>query len=187
MPVEAHITPIWKKQKGFVALFFTAIGLWFLFDGMVGFPRSNERWLAHEKFKTEGHLSEWPAFAKNAGWNDEPPHKLYKKQDIAGQYILGALALVIGAGAFIYWSGQIKRVVKLDNDVLTISAGKRVPLEAITGINRKKWDAKGLATVYFTLDGRRGKFVLDDYKFDRDPIHEIMKAVEQKLGKSASL
>jgi len=187
MPAEARITPIWKKQKGFIALFFCVIGLWFLFDGIIGFPRSNERWLAHEKFKSENRLSEWPAHAKEAGWNETPPHKLYKKEDIAGQYILGTLAILAGIGAFIYWAGQIKRVFKLEADAVVIPVEKRVPLASVTGINRKNWEGKGLATVYFSIDGRRGKFILDDYKFDRDPMHEIMAAIEQQLGKQSGV
>ena len=178
MPVEARITPIWKKQKGFLALFFAAIGLWFLFDGIHGFPSSNERWLAHEKFKTENRLSEWPAFAKNAGWNDEPPHKLYKKEDIAGQYVLGSLSLLIGIGTFVYWTRQIKRVFKFEDGVVILPDGKRVPLQAITKLNLKKWDSKGLGTIYYSIDGRSGKFTLDDYKFDPDPIREIMAEIE---------
>ena len=183
MSAEARITPIWKKQKGLIALFFTGIGLWFLFDGMAGYPRSNERWLAHEKFKAEDRLSEWPAFAKKAGWNEEPPHKFYKKEDITGQYVLGVLSLLVGAGALVYWAGQIKGVFKLDGDTVVIPGGKRVPLESITGVNRKNWDAKGLATVFYTIDGRCGKYVLDDYKYDREPIHEIMAVIEAKLGR----
>ena len=183
MPAEARITPTWKKQKGFLALFLAGFGLWFLFDGMTGFPRSNERWRKHEELKAEGRLSEWASFAKNAGWNEEPPHKLYKKEDIAGQYIAGIVLLLAGAWTFIYWTGQIKGVFRLDGDAISIPGGQRIPLEAVTGINRKKWDAKGLATVYFSTGGRRGKFILDDYKFDRGPIHAIMAAIEEKLNK----
>jgi len=180
MTVEAKITSIWKKQKGFLALFFVGIGLWFLFDGKVGFPKSNDRWLAHEKFKTENRLSEWPQFAKNAGWNETPPHKYYKKNDIAAQYFIGALAVVFGMAVFIYWAGQIKLVFKLEEGAVIIPGGKRVPFESITGINRKKWDDKGLATIYYSIDGRAGKFILDDYKFDPQPMREIMKEIEGK-------
>jgi len=180
MPAEARITSVWKKQKGFLALFLTGIGFWFIFDGWLGFPRSNERWLAHEKFKTENRLSEWPAFAKNAGWNEAPPHKLYKKEDIAGQYVIGSLALLLGIATFIYRAGQIRLVFKLEDGAVIIPGGKRVPFESITGINRKKWDAKGLATVYYSIDGRQGKFILDDYKFDPEPIHKIMTEIEAK-------
>ena len=183
MPAEARITSTWSRQKGFFALFLAGIGMWFLFDGFVGFPRSNERWLAYDQFKKENRTSEWPAFAKNKGWNEVPPHKLYKKLDIDLQYFIGILSLLAGGWVFIYRAGQLRRVFKLDGDAVIIPGGKRVPLAFVTRVNRKKWEDKGLATVYFTLDGQKGKFILDDYKFDRDPIHEIMTAIEEKLGK----
>ena len=41
MSQEARITSIWKKQKGFLALFVVALGFWFLYDGKIGFPSVN--------------------------------------------------------------------------------------------------------------------------------------------------
>ena len=183
MPAEAHITPIWKKQKLFIAVFFTAIGLWFLFDGIVGFPHSNERWLAHDKVKTENRLSEWPALAKKMDWNGTPPEKFYRPADIKLQYFLGGLSLLVGAVSFIFWNVQVKRILKSDDQAVYAPGGKRIPFESITRIDRRKWDSKGLATVFYSLDGRRGKFILDDYKFDRDPTHEIMAEIEEKRKK----
>ena len=177
MSNEAHITSIWKKQKGFLALFFAVIALWFLFDAKTGFPQSNERWLAYEKLKTAEHLSEWPALAKEKGWNEIPPHKLYKKADILAQYVVAILLFIASLGAFLYWLSQIKQVYTLKPDAVILPNRKRIPFSSITRINQKQWESKGLATVYFSIDGRQGKFVLDDYKFDREAIHEIMKAM----------
>ena len=68
MPAEARITPIWKKQKLFVAIFLLAIAAWFYWDGEVGYPRSNERWLAQEEYEKSGRTTEWPAYAAWGGW-----------------------------------------------------------------------------------------------------------------------
>ena len=179
MSQEAHITAIWKKQKGFLALFLAAIGLWFLFDARTGFPRSNERWIAHEKLSADNRLSEWPELAKEKGWNETPPHKFYQREDLLGQYVAASVLFLGATAAFLYWLSQIKRVFKLDDEAVILPNGKRVPFAAVTRINRKKWDAKGLATVYFSIDGRPGKFLLDDYKFDRNPMHAIMAAIEE--------
>jgi len=183
MPAEAHITPIWKKQKLFIALFFTAIGLWFSYDGEFGYPLSNQRWEKHENLKKAGHLAEWPALAKQMDWNETPPEKFYHKADIDVQFILGGLSLMIGAASFIFWTTQVKRVLKTDDEAVYAPGGKRVPFESITRIDRKKWVSKGLATVVYSINGRRGKFILDDYKFDRDPTHQIMAEIEEKRKK----
>ena len=180
MSQEARITSIWKKQKGFIGLFLAALGLWFLFDAQIGFPSSNERWLAHETLKTENRLSEWPALAKEKGWNETPPHKLYQKVDLRGQQIASGLLFLGAITAFLYWLGQIKRVFILEHDAVILPDGKRIPFASVTRINQKQWESKGLATVYYSIDGRTGKFELDDYKFERDPMHAIMAALEQR-------
>jgi hypothetical protein len=181
MPAEARVTAIWKKQKLFVSLFLIAIGGWFYYDGLIGYPKSNVRWTAYEKFKAEEHLTEWPAYAKSQGWDDHPPHKLLTRDDIIGQFAFGGLAFVLGAITLAYWGAQKGRVVKTEADAVFTPSGRRVPFTAITGVGKKKWDAKGLATVRYEIDGRKGEFELDDYKFDRDPTHEILAEIEQNL------
>ncbi len=184
MPAEAHVTPIWKKQKLFVALFLIAIGGWFFYDGVIGYPKSNMRWTAHEKFKAEERLTQWPDFAKSQGWDEHPPHKFLTETDIHGQFAFGGLAAVLGLITLIYWAGQKGRVVKTDAEAVHTPAGTRVPFSAITGVGKKKWDAKGLATVRYEIEGRKGEFELDDYKFDRDPTHQILAEIEAHLPAS---
>lgn len=181
MPAEARIAPIWKKQKLFVALFLMAIGAWFFFDGLVGYPRSNERFLAHQQYETEERLSEWPAYAKSRGWVEKPPEKLFKPQDIYGQYFFGSLCAVIGLIVLVYWFGQKGRILRTDAEAIYTPAGTRVPFGAVTGIGKKRWESKGIAVVRYALDGRKGKFIVDDYKFDTEPTRQILAEIEEKL------
>ena len=181
MPAEARVTSIWKKQKLFVALFLLAIGGWFFYDGKIGYPKKNERWAAYDKFKTEDHLTEWPEYAKSRGWSEVPEHKLLTPQDIVGQFAFGGLAALLGVITLTYWATQKGRTVKTDAEAVQTPSGRRVPFAAITGVGKKKWDAKGLATVRYEIDGAKGEFELDDYKFDRDPTHAILAEIEQHL------
>ena len=181
MPAEAHITPIWKKQKLFVSLFLIAIGLWFFVDGKWTWPRSNERWKAHDQFAKEKRLAEWPPYAQSHGWKEEPPHKYFEQDEILLQFILGSLAAGAGAAVLISWLMQKERVVKSDAEAVYSPAGARVPFSAITGLGLKKWESKGIARVRYEIDGKRGEFILDDYKYDRDPTHEILKEIETHL------
>jgi hypothetical protein len=185
MPAEARITPVWKKQKLFVAIFLLAIAGWFAWDGKVGYPRSNERWQAHDELVKSGKDTEWLALAASRGWSKEPPHKLFKSEDIAMQLILSGLLFVGGVIALAYWLMQKGRVLRSDAEAVYSPAGTRVPFGAITGLGKKKWEAKGLATVRYEIGGRKGEFVLDDYKFDRDPTHQILAEIEERLGTRA--
>jgi hypothetical protein len=181
MPAEARIAPIWKKQKLFVALFLMALGGWFFLDGFRNYPRSNERWLAHQEYVDKKIEREWPEFARSRGWETEPPHKFFKPSDIAAQYVFGTLGVVLGGIILAYWATQIRCVLKMDDEAVYSPAGTRVPFEAITGVGKKKWDTKGIAKVRYELGGRKGEFVVDDYKFDTEPARQILATIEEKL------
>ena len=51
----------------------------------------------------------------------------------------------------------------------------------ITGLGKKDWDSKGIARVRYSLDGRQGQFIVDDYKFETDPSRQILDEIEQLL------
>jgi len=181
MPAEAHVTPIWKKQKLFVALFLLAIAGWFFWDGFVGYPHSNERWRAHDALVKSGRDAEWPKVAREHDWTEEVPHKLYHPVDIRTQWICGILASLLGLVSLTYWFTQKGRVLRTDAEAVYSPAGTRIPFGAITGLGKKKWEDKGLATVLYKIEGRKGRFLLDDYKFDRDATHSILAEIEEKL------
>ncbi len=176
MPAEARISPIWKKQKLFVACFLVAIGAWFFFDGLIGYPRSNVRWLAHEE-----HEMDWPAYAKSQGWVTEVPHKFFKKEDIVGQFVFGGLGVLLGAIVLAHWAMQKNRIIRSDDEAVYTPAGTRVPFGAITGVGKKKWDKKGIAVIRYEIGGRKGQFFVDDYKFDTEPARTILAEIEEHL------
>ncbi len=182
MPAEAAVSSIWKKQKFFVSLFLLAVGAWFFWDGAIGWPRSNERWLKHQEFKDAQNLAGWHDYAKEKGWTSKEPHRLYKKDDIFMQYVFGGLSALIGAIVLAYWATQIRRVLRTDEEAVWSPAGTRVPFGAITGLGKKKWESKGLATVRYQIDGKQGQFVIDDYKFETEPARKILAEIEAKLG-----
>jgi hypothetical protein len=181
MTLEARVTPIWKKQKFFLAIFLIAFGAYFYWDGAIGWPRNNERYLKHKQFQEAGNLDGWHSLAKERGWKTQPPEKLYSDEQITGQFIYGTMCVVAGLITLGYWLQQIRRVLKLDDESVTTPSGTRVPFDAITGLGLKKWESKGLATVRYELSGRKGQFVVDDYKFDTTPTRQILDEIKKRL------
>jgi hypothetical protein len=181
MPAEARIAPLWKKQKLFVAVFFLVLGAWFWWDGLVGYPRSNQRWSAYEEHKKNGQLADWPAYAKSKGWVEKQPHKFHSREDVIGQYVFGGLCNLLGAILLVYWATQIRRTLKTDSEAVYTPSGTRVPFTAITGVGKKNWDAKGIAKVRYTLDGKHRQFIVDDYKFDTEPTRQILDEIEKHV------
>jgi hypothetical protein len=181
MPIEARVTSIWTKQKLFVAVFLLAMGGWFFFDGKIGYPRSNVRYYAWAKFRDDGNLQDWPDYAKQHGWVEKPPEHAFKDAQIYGQFFYGTLGAVGGLITLFYLLAQKGRVLRVDDAAVTTPAGKRVPFTAITGLGLKNWDAKGLATVRYEIDGRKGSFVIDDYKFDTLPTRAIFDEIKARV------
>jgi hypothetical protein len=186
MTLEARVTPIWRKQKLFVALFMIAFGGYFFYDGAIGWPRNNERFVKHEEFEKAKDPEGWKAFAKERGWSQNKPEKFYKKEEIDGQFLYGALCAIVGLITLGYWAQQVRRTLKLDDQSVTSPAGTRVPFESITGLGLKKWDTKGLATVRYELGGRKGEFIVDDYKFDPDTTRKILEEIRNRLESRAA-
>ena len=203
MSAEARITPLWKKQKLMVSVILLGFSLPFFYDGSVGYEKKNQRYLEWKKFhdaKTELQLPadaktalQWSAYAKERDWDPEewrkyirehplqPNQVPFPRGKIIEQFVCAGLCLIFGGITLAYWAGQKGRTVRTDPDAVFTPAGTRVPFSAITGVGKKKWDAKGLATVRFQIDGRKGEFLLDDYKFDRDATHKILAEIEEHL------
>ena len=181
MPAEARVTSIWKMQRLFVALFFIGFAGFFFWDGKIGYPRSNERWIAYEQHRTADRISEWPADAASRGWTSKVPEKFYKPEEIVMQYVCGVVSGILGLIVLGYWAAQKDRVLKTAEGAVFAPSGKRIPFDSIIGLGKKNWEKKGLAIVRYEVDGRRGKFVLDDYKFEAEPTHKILEEIEGHL------
>lgn len=195
MPAEARVTPIWKKQKLFVALFLFAFAGYFFWDGAVGYPRADARYREWKSYRDSGRLAEWPAYAAQKGWKadewqkwlDDPhqkgvvPPERHGRGKIMEQFVCGGIVSILALITYAYWLSQKGRSVRTDEESVFTPTGARIPFQSITGLGKKKWESKGLATVRYEMDGRRGEFILDDYKYDRDATHQILAEIEGKL------
>lgn len=175
MPAEARITKLWTQQKGIIPFLFLAYAAWFLWDGFIGYPRSNERWDAHEARKDKA--GEWEKYCAERGWKTEVPHRRLEGKDILGQFVVGGMTGAIGLFALIYWQRQRRTVVRSDEEGVTTPSGKRVPYTAITHVDKRRWKAKGLSTVRYTLNGVNGQFTLDDAKHDPKALDTILEDI----------
>jgi len=181
MPAEARVTSIWKMQRLFVAVLFIGFSGFFFWDGKVGYPRSNERWIAYEEHRVADRISEWSADAASRGWTSKVPEKFYKPEEIAMQFVCCVASGILGFIVLGYLAGQKNRVLKTEEGAVFEPSGKRIPFDAIVGLGKKNWEKKGLAIVRYEVDGRRFKFVLDDYKYEAEPTHKILAEIEEYL------
>ena len=153
MPAEAHVTKTWVQQKGLIPIFLIAGSLWFLWDGLIGYNRSNERWTAHERWKQydqrKDKPGEWETFAKTQGWETaapepwekvcrargwktEAPEKHFDRGKIIEQKVLAGLLGAMGIFSLVYWQRARRSVLRSDAEAVFTPSGVRVPYASIT-------------------------------------------------------
>jgi len=188
MSFKATISPGYRWRLALVAALLLGFGGWFLKDGYVTYPK--ERLIAEEfkQFSDEGRREQWPEYARAKGWPDGtlgPPGKDHSDWDILLQKILGFACLPVGLLFLIGTIRTLGRWIALDDQTLSTSAGHAVPLSAITRINKDRWQSKGIAIVYFTHEGRTGRIVLDDWKYDQKATEQILAEIEKVAAPQA--
>ncbi len=127
----------------------------------------------HEHWREEAMAHDWPEDPA-----DVPHHK--SPLDIITQFIMLAITAPIGlvfAFAFVRSSG---RWIQCTDSQIITSQGKRVPIDTISRLNKQRWH-KGIAVVHYTSGNDERRLVLDDWKFDRDAIDQIVEHLEQQL------
>jgi hypothetical protein len=180
MEIIAPISSMWRKQKFLLAFFLIAVGCWFFYDGLVGYPKKNAAYNAYKNLEAEHRVNEWPTVAKERGWSREAPHRLYEKPDIAAQLVIGSLSVTAGLLTGLWVSRVGRATLRSDGTTVWDPRGRAVPFTAITGVNDRRWKTKGLADVFYNMNGRRGKIRFDDYKFDG--CEKIYAQIEEHLA-----
>jgi hypothetical protein len=140
-----------------------------------------------------GGLSIRDGFFTWPKWPQSHPYEKPKTQmDILFNQVLGGvlppLAIVLLIRALYNSRGEYR----LEDGVVYVPGHPPVPLDKIQAMNRERWDRKGIAFVKYDLSGAGGPsapptkadkhtFRLDDFVYDRGPIDEIFKQIEQSL------
>lgn len=182
MPIEARVTKIWKNQKALLVLLLLGFCIAFLFDGFIRYPRLNAQYRKYREFAEAKDEKGWETFAASQGWDATPPEKEHSEIE---QFVWAGMTGILGLIALTFWLTQRNRVLRMDDEAVTSPSGTRVPFSAITGIDSKKWKSKGIARIKYSLDGKHGVFVVDDYKFERKATDEIYEEIEKRLNARA--
>jgi hypothetical protein len=185
MSITARVTPVWKKQKLFLALLLLAFGGFFFLDGAITWPRSNERYRRYHEFADRNDSAGWTRYAQEHHWDVKPPEKLYTDAALRGQFYFGSVCTALGIIALAYWWRQLGRTIRLDDEAVFSPGGERIPFSAITGLGLKQWDAKGLARVRYDVGGRSSEFTIDDYKYDAESSKAIVEELKRRLEAAA--
>jgi hypothetical protein len=167
---------------GIAALGFAA---WSLYDGAIGYPNKQERALAFKQLMDEGRPNDWDAYASERGWRTSFPGDPKTPEDYQGsimmQYFMAAATGLVGAWLLWgVWRARGTWIESTDTGI-TSSWGQSLSYDQVVSVDKRRWRSKGIAKVTYNDNGRKRRFIVDDYKFDRHPTGEVLRDLEANI------
>lgn len=189
MQIKAVSATPYRYRLALFAVGCLVLGLWFLYDGCIAYPKDREIHQAFQAVKKEGLegdalLERWKQIAGPKGWPDGTlgdPGKNRSDFDIQFNLVAGVLLEFIGAWFALGAWRHARRWIALDNDNLTTSWGLTIPLEGILTLDKSRWQEKGIALVIADAERGGGRVLLDDWKYDRDATTQIVNTIQARL------
>lgn len=170
--ITTVVSKEWKQRMLLIVAVLAGSALWFLFDGLVTYPKENVKYQSYTALQeqhgkdTQAFEEAWTAARKANNWNPEVPKKFHTPGDITTQLALGGL-LVLGAiAAGLHYFRGLGPTLRMEGKVILLPDGRKIPLEQIRAFSKRRWENKGIADLAYEPEpGKLGKFILDDYKF----------------------
>jgi hypothetical protein len=172
-PHEAKAGSYFRNVRYVIAAALIGMGCWFLYDGFVTYPADNVK---AEKLQDDlaraGLAGDEEERARLA--DEVADAKTHSDADILLQRVLGFALPPIGIILLVRWLHMSRGRVRLDaDDVLHAPGHPPVPASAVTEIDDRGWDRKGISLVRYEVDKTPGVVKLDDFVYDRAPIDAI--------------
>jgi hypothetical protein len=135
----------------------------------------------------------WETVAKENDWPIEKPDEnkvlvktvedIKNRYDwkIKSQFVMIAVAAPVGFFSLFVYLGSRGRWLEANNSGITSSWGQQFDFDSILTLDKKQWQNKGIARITYDTEGRTQKFVLDNYKFDRWAVDDILLRVESQI------
>ena len=184
MPVKAKTWSGYQFRVGLIGLVCIGFGGCSLWDGFVRYPSQNDIKTAYDTLDEETRDEKWPAIARSKGWPadpDEIPGHFRTDSDIMTQFIMAAITVPIGLLFGYFFARSYGRWVATDDEGITTSWGQNVRFDQINRLGKQKW-SKGIAVVHHNEGDLERKLVLDDWKYEREPMGQIVEEVESHLA-----
>lgn len=161
--------------------------LWGGYDAFVKFPHKVDVATAYEGIEAaseEERAIKWNQIADEKGWSRVKPadSKEYYQSMITFNYFLMAAGLFVA----LFFLTKFFRIrsswLEADEKELKTSWGKTLQFKDVTKIDKIKWERKGIGKIYYQEDGASKTFVLDDFKYEREPMGKIMEFAQAHLA-----
>ncbi|MBK8090632.1 MAG: hypothetical protein IPK32_01180 [Verrucomicrobiaceae bacterium] len=177
-----RVTRWYYKRRLLMFAMFAGFGLYFLYDGNIGYPKElgiakrkewfvNEFAKSHDEAKKAGTLDAWTADAQKqglpTGTDGEPPKwvtyaaangwpedpHMYTEREIAEQFYFGYGCLGAAALVLIVLLLRKNTVLRGESDHFVTPNGAKVMFADVFKIDKRPWDTKGLAYAWYKPGG----------------------------------
>ena len=152
-----------RMKRYLIVVMLVGMGLWFCYDGFYNWPKQLRAAEALEKQQLT------------------PSEKPHSKKDIFYNQVLGLSLPPLGLLALAWFLYGSRGQYKLSGQTLHIPGHDPIPVEAITLIDKSKWDRKGIARIEYESAGKQRSFKLDNFIYQEEPTRLIVKRLEEVL------
>lgn len=164
-PIICRATSWYHKRRIAMLLLFFGFSVAFFYDWKFRYPRNKEAFETLEKMKAEKRDADYAKLAAEKDWPEKPEAKNWDYA-IKEQLVFGILTAIGGAVMLYFYIRTVRGSLSADAVSFSTADGQHVPFASAFRIDRRKWDHKGLAYVYYRdARGREKRAVIDDLIF----------------------
>lgn len=179
-PIVARAGQYYRNVRYILTVGAIAGGGWFAYDGWVHWPQMNAEYDRLEQEHQRGGTGDeksFKAIIEDKGLSKHNDKAILFQKVLAVTLPIGGLWLLI---SMLYKS---RGEYRFDGKTLHVPGHPPIDVDAISAIDRAKWDRKGIAYVeYATPAGGIGRAKLDDFLYDRGPTDDIFDEIWERTS-----
>ncbi len=168
--IICRTTPWYKKRRLLMVTMLIGFSAYFFYDWKIGYPKEKLKydayWPQYQELSVKNSDNKaWLEKARDNDWPESPKEKDWDYK-LKEQFIWGIGTGLIGLALLAAYLRNKGRVLRADGESLTTPEGCRIPFASVTRIDKRKWDNKALAYLWWTDGDTSKKAVIDDLVFD---------------------
>jgi hypothetical protein len=152
--IVARAATYYRMTRYLMVVVLLGYGLWSLYDGFYKWPMQN-----HD------------AQAKGI---EVLPHP---GLDVPFNRVFGIVLPPLSIVMLIYILRRSRGEIRLDEQTLTAPGHPPITLDQVTAIDQRQWERKGIAYVEYDVGAKKGRVMLDDFIYERQPIDEMYEKI----------
>ena len=165
-PIICRVTPWYKKRRIAMLLLVFGFAVAFMYDWKVKYPRNKEAAEYYKGLPEATRDKDYEAVRQEKNWPEKAEPKTDWDYKIAEQLAFGILCIVSSSVMLFFYIRTVRGALTADAESFSTADGQKVPFASAFRIDRRKWDHKGLAYVYYKdAKGAEKRAVIDDLIF----------------------